>query len=240
MTKIGLLNACTPHEEAEFDNYELEAFADLINQVPNQIDLAEYRITEGQFPQSAAECDGYIITGSPAGAYDDLPWIHQLGDFIRQAHTAGIRLVGICFGHQILAHSLGGRAEKSDKGWGMGLRQFTLEMEQKPDWMSLPAEDGACNLYFCHQDQVIQLPNNATWLAGNEFCPNMMFAIEDKVLGMQGHPEFTPRVMDAAIGYFEDKLDGEFIQEVATTTHTDTKADGRYAAEWIVAFLEAQ
>ncbi|MEM9777906.1 MAG: hypothetical protein AAF902_25235, partial [Chloroflexota bacterium] len=117
--------------------------------------------------------------------------------------------------------------------------QFELQTNNRPDWMSLPADDGSCNLYFCHQDQVVQLPNDATWLAGNEFCPNMMFSIEDKVLGMQGHPEFTPRVMDTAIDYFEDKLDGEFIREAAATTKTETKPDDQYAAEWIVKFLEA-
>ena len=235
--KIGLLNACTPEEEIEFQTLEYDNFRDFIDLVPNEIELHNYRITEDDFPLTPAECDGYIITGSPSGAYDTLPWIPKLIDFIRDTHAAGIKIVGMCFGHQVLAHALGGEAKKSEKGWGMGLRQFQIETENRPDWLTLPADSGACNLYFCHQDQVVSLPQNATWLAGSEFCPNAMFAIDDQVLGMQGHPEFTKQTMDVTVDFFNDKLDQGFMQEVTESYQNGAKPDAVVAAEWVVNFL---
>ncbi|MFK7800471.1 MAG: type 1 glutamine amidotransferase [Anaerolineae bacterium] len=237
--KIGLLNACTPAEELEFKTLELDNFRDFVNLVPNKIEMHDYRITEDDFPNSPAECDGYIITGSPAGAYDTHPWIPKLSQFIRDTHAAGIKMVGICFGHQILAHALGGEAKKSEKGWGMGLREFNLETEERPEWLTLPADNGECNLYFCHQDQVVTLPKNAKRLAGSEFCPNAMFTLDDQILGMQGHPEFTNKTMDVTVDYFTGKLDDDFIEEVVSTTQTEVNPDDKVAAEWVVNFLGA-
>lgn len=236
--KIGLLNACTPAEEIEFKADEYVNFRNFLDLAPNQIELINYRITEMDFPAEPTECAGYIITGSPRGVYDPQPWIATLGDFIRTAHAAEVKLVGICFGHQILAHSLGGHAEKSDKGWGMGLHAFDLEREKRPEWLTPPADSDGCSLYFCHQDQVITLPKSATRLAGNEFCPNAMFEIKDRVLAMQGHPEFTDKTMVDTIGYFRGKLDDSFVDGVASTLETDSSPDSPAAAEWIVAFLQ--
>lgn len=235
--KIGLLNACTPEEEIEFQTLEYDNFRGFIDLVPNEIELHDYRITEGDFPVNPAECDGYIITGSPAGAYDTLPWIPKLIDFIRETYGAGIKIVGMCFGHQVLAHALGGEAQKSEKGWGMGLRQFQIQTENRPSWLTLPADSGVCNLYFCHQDQVVSLPQNATRLAGSEFCPNAMFAIGDQVLGMQGHPEFTRKTMDVTVDYFNGKLDDGFMKEVTETYQNGTGPDAVVAAQWVVSFL---
>ncbi|MFT5193236.1 MAG: GMP synthase-like glutamine amidotransferase [Cellvibrionaceae bacterium] len=235
--KIGLLNACTPAEEIEFQTLEYDNFRNFVDLAPNQIELHDYRITEDDFPADPAECDGYIITGSPVGAYDTLPWIPKLMQFIRNTHAAGIKMVGICFGHQILAHALGGEAKKSEKGWGMGLREFTLETDDRPDWLTLPADSGECNLYFCHQDQVVQLPKNAKRLAGSEFCPNAMFTLDDQILGMQGHPEFTKQTMDVTVDYFTGKVDDDFIQDVAASYQSDTNPDDTVAAQWIVSFL---
>ena len=236
--KIGLLNACTPAEEIEFKADEYVNFRNFLDLDPNDIELINYRITEMDFPADPNECAGYIITGSPRGVYDPQPWIAELGDFIRTAHAADIKLVGICFGHQILAHSLGGHAEKSDKGWGMGLRPFNLDQDQSPEWLTEVANGSECNLYFCHQDQVVTLPKNATRLAGSEFCPNAMFEIEDRVLAMQGHPEFTDKTMVDTIDYFTGKLDDSFVNSVADTLKTDNTPDSPAAAQWIVSFLQ--
>ena len=237
--KIGLLNACTPEEEVEFNASEYDNFRDFLDLVSNEIELVHYRITEGEFPADPRDCDGYLITGSPRGVYDSNPWIAELGDFVRATHAADVKLAGICFGHQILAHALGGHAEKSEKGWGMGLRDFELKSGDTPDWLTLPADNGECNLYFCHQDQVMTLPNNATLLAGSEFCPNAMFTIEDKVFGMQGHPEFTQKTMVDTVEYFNGKLEDAFLQEVSSTVGNGKSPDDVHAARWVVSFFES-
>jgi len=113
--KLGILNACTPQEESDFQVEEFESFRDFFAQADHNFELIEYRVTEEEFPRHAGECDAYLITGSPKGVYDSEGWIGQLDDFIRDCYDEGQKLVGICFGHQILAQALGGRAEKSDK-----------------------------------------------------------------------------------------------------------------------------
>lgn len=229
--KLGILNACTPAEEVEFGAEELQSFQRLFAFAGDELELFEYRITEGEFPQVGA-CDAYLITGSPKGVYDEEAWIAQLGDFIRATHAERKKMVGICFGHQILAHALGGHAEKSEKGWGMGLRRLQVTGNQA--WMTPPLSEGA--FYYCHQDQVVHLPEGAELLAGNEFCPNGMFVIEDHVLGVQAHPEFTPDTMEKTINWFDQNLPVPNLDD-ATATLNSGSANNNVMAQWIANFL---
>ena len=229
--KLGILNACTPQEEVDFDEVEFQNFEQFLDLADHELELAEYRITEGEFPEVGA-CDAYLITGSPKGAYDSDPWIAELSAFIRKTHAAQKKLVGICFGHQILAHSLGGRAEKSPKGWGMGVRPILVD--KTPTWMTPSIDTGS--FYFCHQDQVTKLPDGASLLAGSDFCPNGMFVMGDQVLGMQLHPEFTDSTMTKTIDYFRDKLDADFIAQTDATLDR-SKPENEIIANWIVNFL---
>lgn len=230
--KVGLLNACSPADEEEFGTVELDSFFDFFQQVPHPFKLIEYRITEGEFPENPQTCDAYLITGSPKGAYDEDIWIGQLIDFIQCCYKASVKMVGICFGHQVLAHALGGRAEKSPKGWGLGLRDVVVEAERPFMTPALP--NG--RFYFCHQDQVVKLPAEAERLAGNPFCPNGMFVIGDQMLGIQAHPEFTPQIMDKAIDWFATQSPAE--RETALhAAKTMGAADNIVLAQWIVNFL---
>ncbi|MCB0034481.1 MAG: hypothetical protein KDE51_10700 [Anaerolineales bacterium] len=232
--RLGILNACSPADEAEFGTEEFTTFQAFFALAEHNFVLTEYRITEGHFPATPHECDGYLITGSPKGVYDDEPWIKPLEAFINRCYEAQQKLVGICFGHQMLAHALGGRTEKSDKGWGIGLRQFEI-LEQRP-WMNPPLEKGA--LYFAHQDQVMQLPPNAQLLAGDSFCPNTMFTMGNQVLGVQGHPEFTRSYMGAIVELLRPYMDETTTQEGLASLEQGA-ADNKVMAQWIVNFLQA-
>lgn len=230
--KIGILNACTPQDEARIAVREVEIFEDLFAFALDQFTFVEYRVTEGELPQKTADCDAYLITGSPKGAYDSDVWIAELAAFIRQAFAEQTRLVGICFGHQILAHSLGGRAEKSAKGWGIGLK--TVEIVEKRPFMAPTIEDG--QFYFCHQDQVTQLPPGAVRLAGSAFCPNGMFVIDDKVLGIQAHPEFTPPIMKRVINWHQKM--GTNKRVTAVSNKMNGTPDNTVLAQWIARFFQ--
>ncbi len=232
--KIGILNTCTPEEEIDFNANEFENMRDFLNLTENDFELVEYRVTEGEWPVAKNECDAYLITGSPKGVYDREAWIAELGEFIRACHQQSIKMVGICFGHQILAHSLGGHAEKSEKGWGIGLKP--LEITSQQPFMNPPLPHG--HFYYCHQDQVMTLPEGAKLLAGSEFCPNGMFVIGDTIFGLQAHPEFTRDVMDKTI----DWLDGRDIVPNQTLSDaeasvTQREADNEVMSQWIVNFM---
>jgi GMP synthase-like glutamine amidotransferase len=231
MMKLGILDAV--HSKDIIDGEpESEKFVKLLQMVEAPFTYKIYRVTEGEFPQSPDECDAYLLTGSPQGVYDAHEWLPPLADFIRQSYTAARKWVGICFGHQMLANSLGGMAQKSEKGWGLGLRPFQIHQPQP--WMT-PGLD-TCTLNFIHQDQVMTLPDGAERLAGNEHCPNAMFVINDRVLGIQGHPEYIPEAMEILLHYVRD-YDGLEVDD-ALVSLQEGQPDTRTVAQWIVNFLQ--
>ncbi len=231
--RLGILNTVTPADEIAFGLREFDSFQQFLDQVGHEFTLVEFRVTAGELPTEQTACDAYLVTGSPAGVYDPEPWIEPLAEFLRQRYAAGQKLVGICFGHQLLAHALGGHAEKSAKGWGMGLRRFTLS-RQRP-WMVPAVAQG--QLYFCHQDQVVRLPAQAEPLGGDAFCPNTIFTIGDQVLGIQGHPEFTAPVMHQLIEQLAAKA-GDTVATQARASLARGEADNRLVAQWVINFLQ--
>ncbi|SHI23840.1 glutamine amidotransferase-related protein [Ferrimonas marina] len=128
----------------------------------------------------------WIITGSRHSAYEELPWIAQLKDWIQQAQKHPTRIAGICFGHQVIAEALGGRVAKHPGGWGMG--SYPTRRTGAPDYLA--DSDPELYLLSSHQDQVVQLPPGAQLLATSAFCPHYSFGLDDRVLTVQGHPEF--------------------------------------------------
>ncbi len=233
--KIGILNAFPP----DWDSIDLgcsptELYIRFLEQVQPSFTYQGYDVANGQFPASVTDCDAYLITGSPRGVYDPDAWIAELMAFIRAAYRAKRKLVGICFGHQVLAHALGGRCEKSEKGWGLGLKPFDI-YAQKP-WMSTAVR--GCALHFVHQDQVVQLPPGAELLGGNDFCPNLFFTLDDRVLGIQGHPEFTAEMMEAIIAARKDVFPLE-LSHAARRSLQNGSPDNRRLARWVVDFLLA-
>ena len=144
--------------------------------------FSDWSVVDGVFPDSPAAADGWLITGSRHGVYDDLPWIPRLLDFIRETVAAGRPMVGVCFGHQAMAKALGGRVEKFGGGWALGRTRY--------DW-----QGGDVHLNAWHQDQVIQPPPGATTVAANDFCAHAALDYGPGLFSVQAHPEYT----DAAI-----------------------------------------
>lgn len=196
--RLGILQAgdINPKMKGNLPNYR-DMYDALFDKVVPKIALTYFDITKGDFPSSVDDCDAYLITGSPSGVYDEEDWIARLKDFIPLAYTAGKKLIGICFGHQIIAEALGGKAEKSDQGWGVGVRSIKIE----PPPHTPHKQDADLNLLYMHQDQVVKAPTGANVLGGDEFCPIAAYHIGDQVFCVQGHPEFTPEVVDAIMDF---------------------------------------
>lgn len=231
--KLGILNACTPQDEEEIQAWEYPNFQRFLTQADPHLTLAEFRITEGDFPASNFECDAYLITGSPKGAYDDEAWIERLSNFIRSGYAEKRKMVGICFGHQVLAQALGGRVEQAETGWDVGLHR--MEIVRHQPWMSPWLPRG--KFYFCHQDQVTQLPSQAELIAKSELCPISSFVMGKEVLGIQAHPEFTAEVMKKALDWLCTITEFEQRAEVEATASTQGP-DNAVMARWIVNFLQ--
>ena len=126
--KIGVLKAddVRPELVDHFGEYP-EMFREILLAADPNVEIISYEVMSGEYPSDIDEVDGYVITGSKLSVYDDVDWIKQLGQFVQRLHQAKKKLVGICFGHQMVAHFLGGRTEKSDKGWGVGVHRSELD-----------------------------------------------------------------------------------------------------------------
>ena len=132
--KIGILCAIDPAQsKVNWNGTPIDAYIRFLQSVDAPFEYHGYDIAQNDFPHSPDACDYYVITGSPSGVYDKDPWIEPLMEFIRDGYSAGKKFVGICFGHQVLAEALGGHVEKSDKGWGLGLKSF--EIKRRMAWM---------------------------------------------------------------------------------------------------------
>ncbi|MEN8171357.1 MAG: hypothetical protein ABFS03_00605 [Chloroflexota bacterium] len=233
MMKVGILDAFPPGKSVvNWYDTPIDTYIRFLESAHAPFEYQGYIVSQGEFPESVDACDAYLITGSPKGVYNNDVWIANLERFIQVSYRAGKKLVGICFGHQILAQALGGRVEKSEKGWGLGLDTFKLSAHMP--WMTETPDH--CALYFVHQDQVIELPPGAELLGGNDFCPNLIFTIDNQALGIQGHPEFGLEIMGDIMLARKDTV-GEDVYQKALDSLDNGKPDNQLFAEWIVNFF---
>ena len=149
--------------------------------------IQRYQVALGELPTSVAECDIWFVGGSSKSCTDSDNWIHNLKKFIIQVQCARVKMVGFCFGHQLIAAALGGEVKKSAKGWGAGVRSFKV-LDSTFDFEGTQS----LQLIYSHQDQVTQLPPGAKHLGTSDFCEFEMFMVEESTLCFQGHPEFCP------------------------------------------------
>ena len=237
---LGILETGRPPENLAKDhaNYA-DMFASMVKATaPDHWDYRFYAVLDGELPQNPSECDAYLITGSKFGAYEDIDWIHGLKDFIRRAYDAGSAMVGICFGHQILAQSLGGRVVKSDKGWGVGVHHYQWTKD-KPAWLdetALEASEDFAIVAF-HQDQIVDLPFDARVLATSDFCPYAALAYKDQAISFQGHPEFSVDYEEVLIEDRREAVLGDQVADKAAESLAQP-IDREAIGVGIVAFLE--
>lgn len=142
-----------------------------------------FAVRAGDLPAQPDTCDAYVVTGSSAGVNDGHAWTESLAAFLRSARGKA-RLIGICFGHQMIAHAFGGRVAKARQGWGLGLTPYATTRPIA----GLPASVVAM---ASHQDQVVTPPAGAEVLASTAFTSCAALAYPDgDALTLQFHPEF--------------------------------------------------
>ena len=178
-----------------------------------------WNVVDMEFPAGSGDADGWLVTGSKHGAYEDHPFIPTLEDFIRQAHTNRKPMIGICFGHQIIAQALGGRVVKHPGGWAIGRHDYTFD------------DLGQVALNAWHQDQVVALPPDAVVTGSSPFCPNAAMRIGNHIKTVQAHPELTnPVVADyiaarRGTGDYPDQLMADAERNLALSNDASAVSD---------------
>ncbi|MEM9060919.1 MAG: type 1 glutamine amidotransferase [Pseudomonadota bacterium] len=234
---IGILETgkMADHLADEFGHYP-DLFQRLYQSVDPNIEVRAWEVVSGHFPEAPDLVDAWLITGSRHGVYDGLPWIEPLKTFLLEVREARVPLIGICFGHQILAEAFGGRAVKSEKGWGCGVHDYDFVL--KPDWIE--GDPSSFSMHAMHQDQVIALPDDAHTLASSAFCKHAMVAYGDPArpdaISIQAHPEFTDGLSDELVRFRRTSHIPEQIADEALKT-LGRVVDGNKFVSWSVEFV---
>jgi GMP synthase (glutamine-hydrolysing) len=219
--KIGILRAGHSPEELtqSLGNYD-EMFVRLLG--GHDFEFQTFSVVDGEFPDGPEAADGWLITGSKHGAYEDHAWIPPLEELIRAIHKTGKPLVGVCFGHQIIAQAMGGTVVKYEGGWSVGRTEYMLDGKMV-----------ALNAW--HQDQVTVLPETARVVGSSAFCAHAMLAYGDTIWTVQAHPEFPAAFIDGLIKTRGQGVvpDGHLTKATATLDEpTDNAAIAAHMAEF--------
>jgi GMP synthase-like glutamine amidotransferase len=147
-----------------------------------------FNTTRQEYPDSFDAYDAVLLTGSRADSFSDTPWVQVLRARVTELLSQRKPLLGICFGHQLIAYCMGAPVGRAPNGWGMGRMDYEWVGTRpvKPD-----APDASLALLASHQDQVLALPVGATLQARSAFCPVAAYSVDDRVFCIQPHPEFV-------------------------------------------------
>ncbi|MGF1721092.1 type 1 glutamine amidotransferase [Vibrio kyushuensis] len=222
--KIGILAAGdTPTILREKYQSFADMTADMIRSYLPQAKFEYFDVKGGQFPEKLDEMVAWVITGSVHCANEELPWMLKLEALINELNQNKQCLIGICFGHQIIAKALGGSIEQYAGGWGVGLHEYQWKNDEHQTSF-LPA---------FHQDQVVQAPKNAKVLLTSSFCKNAALLYDQNIFTCQFHPEFSNDFEQDLLSLFQESTIPVSVADKAHRSLSERPSDNPVIGQWI-------
>jgi GMP synthase-like glutamine amidotransferase len=170
---------------------DAQKFIDLLQPLNAVARFDVYFTSKNQFPERIDDYDAILVTGSPCSVHDEHDWILRLIELVRDAHERRLRIVGSCFGHQLLARAFGGDVGHNENGWVIG--NYPVHISGDYAWMQPVAR--TTGLYHFNQERVTRLPQGAVAFACTDEYDDYGFTLGDNILSFQGHPEQPHRAM---------------------------------------------
>lgn len=214
----------------QFDQYD-DMIRRMFNNIGKDIEFITFNCEMGEYPQHINEFDFFITTGSRRSCYEDEAWILQLIEFIQALDKNHKKLIGICFGHQLMALALDGAVERSSRGWGVGIANNRII--HHPEWMKQKTNE--INVLVSHRDQVTRLPHNAQVIAESDFCPYFLIQYSPHFLSIQGHPEWYSHYSKALMNERRNIIPADCIEQGLCSL--EGQPDNDLIAEWMHDFI---
>ncbi len=221
MNKLGILLCDDTYPEIQqrhgaHETSFLKMF-ESIGYAPQDYDI--WRCHADELPASAADADIWIVSGSKWSVYDNESWIFNLKEFIRQIDKTDKKILGICFGHQVIHEALGGKVEKCPKGWGLGA--YPVKLNQSFCDLN---KDEEIRILAMHQDQVFRTAEEFEVIASSDFCPNAMTTKQNKILTLQAHPEFYGELFNMICERIRPKVGDDIVNNaIANSNRPDDR-----------------
>lgn len=234
--KIGVLAAgISPEELIDQHGSYADMVVNLLKTTGQSFEYEIFDVRLDDFPEDLDAFDGWAITGSKNNVSEQLPWMLKLEQLILDAKAKGQPMVGICFGHQIIAHALGGKVDRYQGGWGIGQHEYKVV----GDWAFNEDEAETLLINAVHQDQVVEKPAQAELLATSDFCENAALVYDGFAITFQAHPEFNNDYEEDLIvvrkgNTFPEDLSDEAISGLHEPS---AKPDSKKIAGWLASFL---